>query len=124
MKDFSGNFCFIPDKASGADLLSKANMQSGPGHSGQAPPAHCANRQIPVQWANCLNIRYFVSGFRVAENAGIYREISMIVRCAYFLIPHVCGKADSLSEQVTFRFIMIENGYRQNKDPKPGPSLC
>jgi hypothetical protein len=78
----------------------------------------------PVQWANYLNIWYFVFRFRGAENAGIYREISMIVLCAYFLIHHVCGKADSLSEQVTFRLIMIENGYRQNKDLKPGPSLC
>jgi hypothetical protein len=46
-----------------------------------------------------------------------YREIVMIVWHAYFLIPHAWGKADSLSEQVTFRFTMIENGYRQNKDP-------
>jgi hypothetical protein len=61
----------------------------------------------PVQWANYLNIWYFVFRFRGAENAGIYREISMIVWCAYFLIHHVCGKADSLSEQVTFRLIMI-----------------
>jgi len=45
----------------------------------------------------------------------------MIVWYAYLLTPHASGKADSLSEQVTFRFIMIENGYRQTKDPKPGP---
>ena len=45
----------------------------------------------------------------------------MIVWYAYLLIPHAWGKVDSLSEQVTFRFIMIENGYCQNKDSKPGP---
>ena len=41
----------------------------------------------------------------------------MIVWYAYLLIPHAWGKADSSSERVTFRFTMIENGYRQNKDP-------
>jgi hypothetical protein len=50
-----------------------------------------------------------------------YREIVMIVWHAYLLIPHAWGKADSLSEQVTFRFTMLENRYRQTGILQPGP---